>query len=269
MKLRSINGVEFYTFEIFEKTGLVDHMFSTRIGGVSEGFFASLDLSYSRGDDPEKVTENFTRAAKAIGSDIKNITIARQTHGTKISIVDESDCGRGVTKERYPEGYDGLITDKRGVMLVTLHADCIPLYFLDPVKKVVALSHAGWRGTVDGMAEKTVLKMEEVFASDRGDILAGIGPGISACCFEVSEDVRDEFVSKLSFSEKFIKKGEKEGKYYIDLKAVNKEILVNMGIAEENIEVSSECTKCLEDKFFSHRRMGERRGSMAAFLGLK
>ncbi len=269
MKLKNVNGVEFYTFDIFEKTGLVDHMFSTRTGGVSEGFFGSLDLSYSRGDDPEKVTENFTRAARAIGSDIKNITIARQTHGTEIRIVDEDDCGRGVTKERYHEGYDGLITDKRGVMLVTLHADCIPLYFLDPVKKVVALSHAGWRGTVDGMAEKTVLKMEEVFKSDRGDILAGIGPGISGCCFEVSADVRDEFVNKLPFSEKHIEKGEKEGKYYIDLKDVNKEILIDMGIAEGNIEVSSECTKCLEDKFFSHRRMGEERGSMAAFLGLR
>ena len=108
MKLKNVNGVEFYTFDIFEKTGLVDHMFSTRIGGVSEDFFGSLDLSYSRGDDPEKVTENFTRAAKVIGSDIKNITIARQTHGTEIRVVDENDCGRGVTKERYPEGYDGL-----------------------------------------------------------------------------------------------------------------------------------------------------------------
>jgi len=269
MKLNKVGNVEFYTFDIFEKTGLVDHMFSTRIGGVSEGCFESLDLSFSRGDDPEKVAENFTRAAKAIGSDIKYITIARQTHGTKVRLVDENDCGRGVTKERYLEGYDGLLTDKKGVMLVTLHADCIPLYFLDPVKKAIALSHAGWRGTVDGMAERTILKMEEVFGSNREDILAGIGPGISKCCFEVSADVRDEFVSKLPFSESFIRKGERTDKYYIDLKAVNKELMLNMGISERNIEVSDECTMCLEDKFFSHRRMGEKRGSMAAFLGLR
>ena len=269
MKLNKVNDVEFYTFDIFEKTGLVNHMFSTRIGGVSEGFFDSLDLSYSRGDDPERVTENFRRAAASIGSRIENITIARQTHETNIMVVDETDCGRGVTKDRYEQSYDGLITDKKGVMLVTLHADCIPLYFLDPVKKVIGLSHAGWRGTVNSMAEKTVIEMEKNFGSNRKDILAGIGPGISKCCFEVSDEVRAEFVSKLPFSEKHIVKGEKEGKFYIDLKAVNYEILVGMGIDKNNIEVSGECTKCLEDKFFSHRRMGEQRGSMAAFLELK
>ncbi len=269
MKLNSVNGVEFYTFDIFEKTGLVEHMFSTKIGGVSEGCFESLDLSYTRGDDAERVTENFTRAAAAIGSDIKNITIARQTHETNIRLMDENDRGRGVTKERYPESYDAIMTDKKGVMLVTLHADCVPVYFVDTNKKAVALAHAGWRGTVEKIAEKTVLKMMAEFGSCPEDILVGIGPSISKCCFEVSEDVRDEFMSKLAFSEKYIKNGEKEGKYYIDLKAINKEILTGVGIPEENIEVSNECTKCLEDKFFSHRRQGEKRGSMAAFLGLR
>ena len=118
------------------------------------------------------------------------------------------------------------------------------------------------------MVKETVLKMQESFGSERENIIVGIGPAISRCCFEVSEDVKDEFL-KLPFGYKYITKGEKEGKYYIDLKMINKEMLMDLGIPEENIEVSAECTKCLEDKFFSHRRMGEERGSMAAFLALK
>ncbi len=269
MKLNCVNGVEFYTFDLFEKTGLVNHAFSTRIGGVSEGCFKSLNLSFTRGDEYEKVYDNFYRMAKAIDSDIKNITIARQIHETEVKRVTKADCGRGVTEERYPEGYDGLLTNEAGVLLTTLHADCVPIYFLDVEKRAVALSHAGWRGTVDGMAEKTVNRMAEEFGSKAENILVGIGPAISKCCFEVSEDVKDEFEKKLPFSTAFIEKGENEGKFYIDLKAVNREILIKMGIKAENIEVSEECTKCLRDKFFSHRLLGEKRGSMAAFLELK
>lgn len=269
MKLNEIDGVKFYTFELFEKTGIVNHGFSTRIGGVSEGCFKSLNLSFSRGDDYKKVYENFSRMAKAMDSDIKSLTIARQSHETEIRYVTKADCGRGIDRERYPESYDGLMTDEAGVMLVTLHADCVPIYFLDSKKKAVALCHAGWRGTVNKIAEKTVYEMKKKFGSEQKDILVGIGPAISFCCFEVGGEVKDEFERKLPFSIKHIRNGEKEGKFYIDLKAVNFEILRQAGIEEKNIEVSGECTKCLEEEFFSHRRMGESRGSMAAFLSLK
>lgn len=269
MILNNKNGVEFYTFKSFDETGLVNHMFSTRRGGVSEGCFESLNLSFGRGDEPEKAMENFRRAAKAIGGDIDDIVMARQIHETAIRLTGSYDKGRGVSRDRYPDGYDGLMTNESGVMLVTLHADCVPLYFLDTVNKAIALSHAGWRGTVNSMALRTLEKMKSAFGTEPGNVMAGIGPAISFCCFEAGNEVRDEFLAKLPFSAEFIRPSENEGKCYIDLKAVNRRILTDAGVPENNIEVSEECTKCREDMFFSHRRMGENRGSMAAFLELK
>ena len=269
MILNNKNGVEFYTFKSFDDTDMVRHMFSTRIGGVSEGCFESLNLSFGRGDDPEKAMENFRRAAKAIGGDISDIVMARQIHETEIRLTGAYDKGRGVTRDRYPGGYDGLMTNERGVMLVTLHADCVPLYFLDTKNRAIALSHAGWRGTVNGMALKTLEKMKAAFGTEPKNLLVGIGPAISYCCFEAGSEVKAEFLEKLTFSAEYIRPSENEGKCYIDLKAVNRRILLDAGVAESSIEVSQECTKCLGDRFYSHRRMGEKRGSMAAFLELK
>lgn len=269
MVLNNKNGVEFYTFKSLDKTGLVRHMFSARIGGVSEGCFESLNLSFVRGDKAENAEENFRRAAMAVGSDISRIVMARQIHETEVRLTGAYDKGRGVTRDRYPEGYDGLMTNERGVLLVTLHADCVPLYFLDTKNKAIALSHAGWRGTVNSMALKTLNKMSQAFGTKPENVLVGIGPSISYCCFEAGNEVRTEFLEKLPFSAELIRPSKNEGKCYIDLKAVNKRILLKAGVPEKNIEVSEDCTKCLEDKFFSHRRMGEKRGSMAAFLELK
>ena len=262
---------EYFIFDNLEKTQAVNHCFSTRLGGVSENGFKSLNLSFGRGDDKEKVYENFRRIASDIGTDIKNMVCVKQVHGTKIKHVSKADCGKGFNLEEDFIGYDALITNEEGVCLVTFHADCVPIFFADPDKKVIALAHSGWRGTVNDIAGKTVSEMEKAYGCRAEDIICAVGPSIGRCCFEVDRPVVDEFVEKLPWSLWDItgKEDENEDKYYIDLWQINKRLLTEAGILEKNIEITDLCTKCSEGLFYSHRLMGERRGSMAAFLELK
>ena len=268
MLLRENDGVKYFVFESLEKTGVVNHCFSTRVGGVSQGAYQWLTLSFTRGDEREKVTENFKRITKAIQSDISHMVSASQVHDTKIRHVTKEDCGKGILRESDLKGYDGLMTNEPGVLLTTFHADCVPLYFVDPIKRVIALSHAGWRGTVNRMAEKTVDEMTQVYGCSVCDIITGIGPAIGRCCFEVGEEVALEFREKIPCSSQFIRPmADKEGKYKIDLKGINRHLLEEKGVAQ--ISVADQCTMCMPQYFYSHRRMGEERGSMAAFLELR
>lgn len=140
--------VPFLEYPMLRKTGLVYHGFSTRLGGVSEGCYASMNLSFDRGDDPEAVRENFRRIGNAIGVNVEDMVMSKQTHTTNVRVVTEEDRGKGVVKERDYTDVDGLVTDVRGICLVTSYADCVPLYFVDPVRNAIGLSHSGWRGTV-------------------------------------------------------------------------------------------------------------------------
>ena len=184
-------GVPFLKYPILEKEGLVEHGISTRLGGVSEGFLGSMNLSYTRGDDPAHVDENYRRIAVAIGVKPEHMVCTHQTHTTNVRIVTREDAGKGVTREKDYTDVDGLITNVPGICLVTFYADCVPLLFLDPVKKVVASSHSGWRGTVNRMGQVTVEKMQKEFGCDPKNILACVGPSICQECYEVSEDVID------------------------------------------------------------------------------
>ena len=148
-------------YPLLRETGIVRHGFSTRLGGVSEGFYASLNLSFDRGDREECVRENFRRIGEALGVRCEDMVLSRQTHTTNVRIVTEADRGKGITRERDYTDVDGLVTNVPGICLVTSYADCVPLYFVDPVKKVIGLSHSGWRGTVGKIGKKTILLMQE------------------------------------------------------------------------------------------------------------
>ena len=186
-------AVPYLSFPLFRDTGLVTDGFSTRLGGVSEGCFSSLNLSFDRGDDRAAVAENFRRMGEALGVRCEDMVLSQQTHTTNIRIVTDEDRGKGITRERDYTDIDGLITNVPGICLVTTYADCVPLYFLDPVKKVIALSHSGWRGTVGKIGKKTVELMHDNFGSDPADILAAVGPSVCQDCYEVSADVIDRF----------------------------------------------------------------------------
>lgn len=269
MSLKSFGNLKYYSFEGFEKTGLVRHCFSTRFGGVSKNQFEALNFGFGRGDLDENVLRNYKILGNALGMDYNKMVSGKQVHKTKIKHVTSEDIGFGITKPTNIIGYDGLVTNIKNIVLVTYHADCVPIFFLDPEKKVIALSHAGWRGTADGIAQKTVEEMENEYGSNPSDILAGIGPSIGKCCFQVDTPVYNEFKAKHDFADEYITKDKNfTDKYMIDLWGINKELLLKGGLKDKNIFISGLCTKCRKDIFYSHRAMGENRGSMAAFLEL-
>lgn len=262
--------VPYLEYPMLKNTGIVRHGFSTRLGGVSEGYYASMNLSFDRGDRKEAVAENFRRIGEALGVRCEDMVLSRQTHTTNVRIVTDADRGKGITRERDYTDVDGLVTNVPGICLVTSYADCVPLFFVDPVKKVIGLSHSGWRGTVGKIGRKTVELMHERFGSDPADILAAVGPSVCMDCYEVSSDVIGKF--KEAFSENwwdqlFYEKP--DGKYQLDLWKANELIFLESGILPEHIAVTNVCTHCNSDILYSHRAAGDKRGNLCAFLALK
>ena len=251
----------------------VRHCFSTRQGGVSTGYLSTMNFSFDRGDDPEHVRENYRRIAGTIGVSPESFVVAHQTHTTNILPVGEKDRGTGVLFPRPYNDVDGLMTADPGVTLVTYHADCIPVYLVDPAGKAIALLHAGWKGTVDGIVPKAVRMMRELYGTRAENLVAAAGPGICRSCYEIGEDVAERF--REVFSEKELPEilsdfHEKEdgAHWQLDLQAANRVLLRRSGVKEENIHTSDVCTRCNSERLFSHRAHGVRRGLNAAFLEL-
>ena len=253
-------------FEQLKETGAVKHGFTTKKGGVSKGYFSTMNLGLNRGDDREDVLNNYRIMAQRLNVDYESMVLSAQTHTTNVRIVTKEDAGKGLIKEKDYDDIDGLITNEKGLVLVTFYADCVPLLFLDPVKKVIAASHSGWRGTVNKMGKVTVDKMHEEFGWNREDILAWIGPSICRKCYEVSEDVALEFSKSFGTDEMFYKK--ENGKYQLDLWRANELVLKEAGIPDKNIENRRICTCCNSEYLFSHRATNGKRGNLAAFIAL-
>ena len=264
------DGVRYLEFPLLRDSGLVAHGFSTRIGGVSQGKYATMNFTFTRGDNPDHVMENYRRMAGVLGVERERMVLSWQTHTTNVRKVTREDAGKGIIKERDYHDVDGLITDVPGITLVTFYADCVPLYFLDPVHKAVGLSHSGWRGTVKRMGKVTIEAMRQAYGSDPKDMLCCIGPSICQQCFEVGEEVIREFQKEFSpgyWEELFY--GKDNGKYQLDLWKANEIILKEAGISQDHIQVTDICTHCNPEYLFSHRTMGNERGNLAAFLALK
>lgn len=262
--------VPYLEYPLLTDTKIVHHGFSTRFGGVSQGCYASLNLSFTRGDDEAAVRENYHRIAKSIGVKCENMVLSQQTHTTNVRVVTEKDKGKGIVKPLDYTDVDGMVTNIHGICLVTFYADCVPLYFVDPVQKAIGLSHSGWRGTVGKIGKETIRKMEEQYGSDPKDILAAVGPSICKDCYEVSEDVILEF--QKNFKERYWKDlfyRKENGKYQLDLWKANEIIFKESGILPEHIAVTNVCTHCNSEILYSHRTSGDRRGNLAAFLALK
>ena len=255
-------------FPKFEKTGLVKVAFTTRMGGVSKGQFASMNVSTTNGDDINAVRKNYEILGNAVGFDFKKTVLSKQTHTNNIRIVTINDIGKGLIAERDYDDVDGLITDIQGVTLVTQFADCTPLLFLDPVNKVIANVHSGWRGTVKEIGKRAVEIMNKQFSSKPENIIAAIGPCINKCCYEVDDPVYSEFAKCDVFNLEKVFTKKENGKFMLDLVEANKEILLSAGIREENIDVSDLCTHCNSHIFHSHRATAGKRGNLGAFITL-
>ena len=264
-------GVPYLSFKALEDTGMVINGFSTRLGGASKGRFATMNFSYSRKDDPADVLENFTRMADVLGVERDRMVVSYQTHTTNVRRVTREDEGKGVIRERDYRNVDGLITDVPGITLVTFYADCVPLYLVDPVHHAIGLSHSGWRGTVRRMGQVTMDAMKEAFGTRPEDVTACIGPSICRDCFEVGEEVAEAFADAFDpkYRDALYRANAKPGKYQLDLWKANEIIFQEAGVPKEQIHTTNICTMCNSDYLFSHRRVGEERGNLAAFLSIR
>ena len=268
---RMSGSVRYLTFPLLEKTGLVKHGISTREGGVSQGIYATMNLSFTSGDSPDCVRENYNRIGAALGIPVERMVCTQQTHTVNVRKVTEEDCGKGVVKERDYTGVDGLVTNIPGICLVTFYADCVPILFVDPVHRAIGACHSGWRGTVRKMGEVTLKKMSEYYGTRPEDVVAAIGPSICQDCYEVSQDVAEEFARAFpSHSrERTLMYRKPDGKYQLNLWRANEVVLLEAGVRPEHLEITDLCTCCNPELLFSHRASAGKRGNLGAFLALK
>ena len=240
----------------------VPHCFTTRYGGVSEGYLDSLNLGIHRGDKAENVVKNYEILGNALGFEVEDLVFTRQTHTNIVRVVGAENRGEGLFREVEPE-CDALVTNTPGVVLAAFTADCTPILLHDPVTGAVGAVHAGWRGTVADIAGNAVRAMADHFGAKPEHIRAAIGPNIDVCCFETHADVPDAVRDVLGEeAEGFIVPDAE--KFRVDLKGVNAWLLRRAGV--QDIEISTECTACRPDRFWSHRRVGNDRGSLAAII---
>ena len=261
----SIQTIKRGNLEYLAADGIsVTHGFTTRLGGVSTGTQESLNLAFGRGDTMENVEKNIRILGSALGFDPEKLVLTRQIHSDIVRVVTDADCN-GLCHRDYPE-CDALVTNTPGVSLMVFTADCTPLLFHDPVTGAVGAAHAGWRGTAQDIAGKTIRAMVEHFGCDVKNIRAAIGPNLGQCHFETDGDVPHALIG--TFGREALPYIKKIGdKFHPDLKAVNALALRRRGV--EHIEISDSCTWCESDRFWSHRVTKGERGSQGAVITCK
>lgn len=255
-------------FKLLEEVEGIRHCFTTRGGGVSENEFAAMNFSVVRGDKEDAVLENYRRISLALGTEIGQFVCTDQTHTTNVRKVTEADAGKGVICPKDYTEVDGLITNEPGLVLSTFYADCVPLYFVDPVQKAIGLSHSGWRGTVNKMGQVTIEAMQQEFGSRPEELYCAIGPSICQDCYEVSRDVAEAFTWAFPGHEAEILLQKSEEKFQLDLWKANEIVMLEAGVLPEHLAVTNICTCCNHEELFSHRASRGKRGNLAAFLML-
>ena len=242
------------------------HAFTTRFGGVSGGIFASLNLGSNRGDDPAAVRENYRRVCALMGADIDGAAVTRQVHGNVVRIVTEAD--RHLCLSTVPYEADGIVTACRELPLLCFTADCVPVLLCDSEHGVIGAVHCGWRSSVGDILKNAVEAMESLGAR-RETLCAALGPAIGRCCFETDDDVPAAVSDYLGGETGGLFVRRADGKTLVDLRGANRRRLIQLGLREENIDVSEECTFCSHDKYWSHRYTKGQRGSQAAAIVLE
>ena len=255
------NGLIYMRSEVLP----VKHAFTTRLGGVSAGEWATLNLGSNRGDDPEAVRENYRRVTALLGADVDGCCVTKQVHGTEVRVVTEAD--RHVCMSAVPYEADGLVTNVRGLPIFCFVADCVPVLLCDPDAGVIAAVHCGWRSATGDILGVALRKMAALGARP-AQIRAAIGPSIGKCCFETDRDVPDAVEAWLAGDTEGLFEHRSDGKYLVDLRGANARRLRQLGVPASQIDVSDECTYCSHDKYWSHRYTHGRRGSQAAGIVL-
>ena len=279
MPLVDHNGLTAWMFDVFAPHPSVTGFVTTRTGGGSRDEFASLNLGLSTGDDPEMVVSNRRRVVEATGVPLDRLTVGSQVHEARIAVVTDDLAGSGHAPGNNPiPSTDGLVTALTGTPLMALVADCVAVLLYDPVRRVAGVAHAGWRGTVANIVAEAVATMTANFATNPSDVIAGIGPSIGPCCYEVGSEVVDafyaqhpgigsevlavpEFASAGSFE-----RGVNTDAQHLDLWRANQLQLIDAGLHEDNIEVAMTCTSCNTESYYSHRAEHGKTGRFAAIV---
>lgn len=260
------NNISFLTVPSWEEKG-ARVIFSSRQGGSSRGRFAGLNMGLHVGDDTETVLANRRQLIGLMGSDLSKMVCCQQVHGSKVAVVDSGCAGLGaICHEDALKNTDGMVTDTPGLLLATFYADCIPVYFFDPVRQVVALSHSGWKGTMDLITAKTLQTMYSQFHCQASDVMVYIGPGIDKCCFEIKADLADKVLSIFPNDHDIIIMN--QNRIMWDLKETIRRCAVDNGVRESRIVVSPWCTSCHTEYFYSFRKEQGYTGRMAALITL-
>ncbi len=268
MRIEKMGAVEVIVFDNLTQTNMVKHCFTTRHGGASQGYYSSMNMGLTRGEEKSLVLKNYQILGEAMGFSKENYVTSQQMHTTNVRRIFPKDKGKGVLRERGYAEVDGLITNEPNIPLVIFGADCVPVFLLDTKKKAIGMAHCGWMGTGNRMAEHTLQEMMKEFGTKPKDVVAAIGPSIGKCCFQVDAPVVALFRKNIAFAEEIIfDDPTEEGKYRIDLWETNRRLLEDMGV--ENIEIAGLCTMCDTERFYSHRKMRENRGVMAGVMELK
>lgn len=263
------------TFPALEAAGCVDHVFTTREGGVSSGDCTAMNFNYDREDNPMVVDANYQRIADAFGGgrSLRHFVCAHQGHTGNVRVVDENDGGEGTLFRRWGKDVDGMVTDTPGLILGVFTADCTPVYLVDPVHRAIGLVHSGWRGTAAGISAGAIALMRTHYGTDPSDLICAVGPSICRDCYEISEDVAAVFRDRFGAQADQIlgDPHRKNGTLHcqLDLWQANRLVLENAGVLPEHIQTTDVCTRCNAKLLFSHRAAGEHRGNCAAFLSLK
>jgi YfiH family protein len=243
--------------------------FSSKNGGVSRESFSTLNLGLHVNDQLQTVVKNREILARRTSFPINNWVFAEQTHSNQIEKVTKQDCGRGLIS--YKDGLancDGLYTSENGVMLSLCFADCVPLYFIAPKRPLIGVAHAGWKGTVSDIGGNMVRTWEKFEGVNPNDIKVAIGPSIGSCCYIVDERVISAINKNVIKHYPIPYSILSEGQYKLDLKQLNKCLLLEAGVKEQNMTISQYCTSCEKDLYFSHRRDEGKTGRMLSFIGI-
>lgn len=264
------NNLWYGKFSIFPETNLI-HAISTRFNGYSNAPFKSLNLALHVNDEESIVQQNREKFCTGLDIEFSNMTTCQQVHGNKIILVDETNKGSGAFhfSDTICDA-DALITNKIGIALTLFFADCTPIMIYDPVQHAIGVAHGGWRGTVGQIAKKTVEAMQKAYNTNPQDCLASIGPAIGKCCYEIGNEVADQFKEVFAKdSQKILEYHQDKDKYHLDLWTANAIMLQRAGLSSTNIDMANTCTCCNHDIFFSYRADHGKTGRIACIMALK
>lgn len=259
--LKNSEGIKYIACPKLEAYTVINHAFLTRTGGTSKGVFSSLNFDLRDGDDENDVKYNKTKTAKVFGFKTSRLITVNQVHSNDIFIIDRK------TPLSKKASADAIITNLRDIAIGVLTADCVPIILFDPLNMAIAIVHAGWKGTLKRILEKTILTMSKKFGTAAETLVAAIGPCIGKCCYYVDETVIRQFKNTFHDYKEFIKLEKSDWK--LDLKKANHAQLVCAGLLKKNIWTANHCTSCRKDLFFSYRRDNKKTGRQMSFVMIK